>query len=136
MTRNRFLLSFAAALAVSAPLAGKAPLPVPLKLPPGLVETLLIDQAGSYMGDAVRIPDCQDKDDAPFFVCGNVLFGGLGLWNTHLKGAIEIRFYPPINDVSHFEISHPFDLTGDDVVLRTPAVLRVRRHQQRSSRRV
>ncbi len=120
MTRNPFLLICAAALAVSAPLAGKAPLPVPLKLPPGLVETLLIDQAGSYMGDAVRIPDCQDKDDAPFFVCGNVLFGGLGLWNTHLKGAIEIRFYPPINDVSHFEISHPFDLTGDDVVLRTP----------------
>jgi len=119
MNRTRFLL-LCATLAASAPLAGKAPLPVPLKLPPGLVQTLQVDTAGSYMGDAVRIPDCPKDDDAPFFVCGNVLFGGLGLWNTHLKGPLHIRFYAPINDISHFEITHPFDLTGDDVVLRTP----------------
>ena len=120
MTRNSFLLVCAAALAASAPLAGKAPLPVPLKLPPGMVETLQVDKAGTYMGDAVRIPHCPKKEDAPFGLCGNVLFGGLGLWNTHLKGAIQIRFFPPLNDVSHFEVSHPFNLTGDDVVLRTP----------------
>jgi hypothetical protein len=117
---NRYLLLCAAALAVSAPLAGKEPLPVPLKLPPGLVQTLQVDKEGTYMGDAVRIADCGKKEDAPFFVCGNVLFGGLGLWNTHLKGAIQIRFFPPRNDISHFEITHPFNLTGDDVVLRTP----------------
>ena len=120
MTRNSFLLVCAAALAASAPLAGKAPLPVPLKLPPGLVQTLQVDTPGSYMGDAVRIPDCPKKEDAPFFVCGNILFGGLGLWNTHLKGPLQIKFFPPVNDISHFEITHPFNLTGDDAVLRTP----------------
>jgi len=72
------------------------------------------------MGDAVRIPDCPKNEDAPFFVCGNVLFGGLGLWNTHLTGPLRIQFFPPVKDISHFEITHPFDLTGDDVVLRTP----------------
>lgn len=120
MTRNRFLLFCATALAASAPLAAKEPLPVALKLPPGLVQTLLVDKAGSYMGDAVRIPDCPKNEDAPFSLCGNVLFGGLGLWNTHLTGPIQIKFLPPINDISHFEISHPFNLTGEDVVLRTP----------------
>src|SRR5207245_6394355 len=103
MTGNRFLLFCAAALAASAPLAGNVPLPVPLQLPPGLIQTLQIDKAGSYMGDAVRIPDCPNNADAPFFVCGNVLFGGLGLWNTHVSGPLQIRFYPPINDISHFE---------------------------------
>ncbi|HKA00350.1 MAG TPA: hypothetical protein VKE70_27755 [Candidatus Solibacter sp.] len=114
------LLLVCATLAVSAPLAGRDPLPVPLKLPPGLVQTLPVDKTGTYMGDAVRIPDCPKKEDAPFGTCGNVLFGGLGLWNTHLEGLLQIRFFPPVNDIAHFEITHPFNLTGPDVVLRTP----------------
>ena len=104
MTRNRFPLLCAAAFAACALLAGKEPLPVPLTLPPGLVQTLQVDTAGSYMGDAVRIPDCPKNEDAPFFVCGNVLFGGLGLWNTHLTGPLRIQFFPPVKDISHFEI--------------------------------
>jgi hypothetical protein len=121
MTRNNlFLFLLCAMLAVSAPLAGKENLPVPLKLPPGLVQTLPVDKTGTYMGDAVRIPDCPKKEDAPFGLCGNLLFGGLGLWNTHLEGLLQIRFFPPVNDISHFEITHPFNLTGPDAVVRTP----------------
>src|SRR5437773_870005 len=121
MIRNRLLLLCGAALAASAPLySARPPLPVPLKLPPGLIQTLPVDKDGSYMGDAVRIPDCPKAEDAPFFVCGNVLFGGMGLWNTHLTARLQIRFTPPVNNVSHFEITHPFNLTGDDVVLRAP----------------
>ena len=93
MIRNCVLLLCATALTVSTPLTAKAPLPVPLKLPPGLVEVLQVDTEGSYMGDAVRIPDCPKKEDAPFSLCGNILFGGLGLWNTHLKGPIQIKFF-------------------------------------------
>ena len=119
MTWNNFLL-VCATLAVSAPLAGRDPLPVPLTLPPGLVQTLPVDTTGTYMGDAVRIPDCPSNADAPFGLCGNVLFGGLGLWNTHLEGLIQIRFFPPVNNIAHFQISHPNNLTGPDVVLRTP----------------
>src|SRR2546430_12789478 len=119
--RNWLLLLCGAASAALAPLYGaRPPLPAPLKLPPGLIQTLQVDKEGSYMGDAVRIPDCPKAEDAPFFVCGNVLFGGLGLWNTHLTGPLQIRFTPPVNNVSHFEITHPFNLTGDDVVLRAP----------------
>jgi hypothetical protein len=96
------------------------PLPTPLVLPPGNIEVLQIDTNGSFMGDAPRIVDCPKNSDNPFGVCGNVLFGGVGLWNSHLSGSIQVRFFPPVNQISHFEISHPFDLTGTDTVLSTP----------------
>lgn len=96
------------------------PLAVPLTLPPGNIEVLNINSDGSFMGDAPRIVDCPNNADNPFGVCGNLLFGGVGLWNSHLSGAIQIRFFPPVRNISHFEISHPFDLTGTDSVLSTP----------------
>lgn len=112
-----FLILFASA---SSLFAAYPPLATPLKLPPGLVEILPIDTDGSYMGDAVRIADCPDNTDNPLGTCGAVLFGGLGIYNSHLNGFVQIHFYPPVNNISHFEISHPFDLTGPDVLLRTP----------------
>jgi hypothetical protein len=107
-------------LSAASPLIAQAPLPVPLKLPPGGVEVLPVDKAGSFMGDAVRIVDCPSDADQPFGLCGNVLFGGLGLWNSHLSGDIQIKFYPPVNNVSHFEISHPSNLRGDDSTMTAP----------------
>jgi hypothetical protein len=130
MTRIGILSTLGAMLIVALPVAAadsyptgrnrRAPLPVPLKLPPGLVQVLPIDKAESYMGDAVRIPDCPKNEDNPFGVCGNTLFGGLGLWNSHLSGVVQIKFYPPINEISHFELSQPYNLKGDDAVMRTP----------------
>jgi hypothetical protein len=96
------------------------PLPTPLKLPPGNVEVLNIDTNGSYMGDAIRVVDCPNSADEPFGTCGNELFGGVGLWNSHLSGAIQIIFNPPVNGVSHFQISHPFNLTGTDTTISMP----------------
>jgi len=26
----------------------------------------------------------------------------------------QVRFFPPVLNIAHFEISHPFDLTGND----------------------
>lgn len=118
--RHKLFLACAAALGACPAFAQLPPLPVPLKLPPGLTQVLPVDKAGSYMGDAVRIVDCPNNADNPFGVCGNLLFGGLGLWNTHLTGMIQVKFYPPVNNISHFEVSHPFNLTGDDVLMRAP----------------
>ncbi len=72
------------------------------------------------MGDAVRIVDCPKNEDNPFGLCGNAIFGGLGLWNSHLAGDIQINFYPPVNNIAHFEISHPSNLVGDDTTMTTP----------------
>src|SRR5579872_4352035 len=115
------LLPALAILCCVAPLSAQnTPLPTPLVLPPGNIEALQINTASSYMGDAPRIVDCPNNADNPFGVCGNLLFGGVGLWNSHLSGVIQVRFFPPVLGISHFEISHPFDLTGTDSILSTP----------------
>src|SRR5579862_7288973 len=118
--KKPILLPALAALCCGAQLCAQALLPTPLVLPPGNIEVLQIDSDGSYMGDAPRIVDCPSNADNPFGACGNVLFGGVGLWNSHLSGSIQVRFFPPVNQIAHFEISHPFDLTGTDSVLSTP----------------
>ncbi|MEO7649711.1 MAG: hypothetical protein ABIZ80_04535, partial [Bryobacteraceae bacterium] len=83
---RQFFSTISVLLAVaSAVLAERAPLPVPLKLPPGLTQVLPVDKDGSYMGDAIRIVDCPKNEDNPFGVCGNTLFGGHALYNTHLS---------------------------------------------------
>ena len=93
---------------------------LPLKLPPGMEQTLPISKAGSYIADAVKIQDCPKDDDNPLGLCNNVLFGGLAMYVSHLSGNIHIRFYPPVNNVSQFEVRHPGGLRADDAVMRAP----------------
>jgi hypothetical protein len=119
MTRHGLVFAGVALLATSQ-LFAQLPLPTPLTLPPDGVEVLQIDPAGSYMGDAMRVVDCPNPADEPFGTCGNELFGGVALWNSHLTGALQIRFSPPVNGVTHFEVTHPFNLTGDDVLMTMP----------------
>jgi len=101
-------------------------LPVPLKLPPGLRQTLFINQEVSYVGDAVRIVDCPKDEDNPLGTCNNLLFGGLALWDSHLSGVVEVKFYAPINDIAHFEISHPGNLVGENAVMKAPQLYEMR----------
>ena len=97
------------------------PLAAPLVLPPNMVEVLPINHDKSYMADSVRIVDCPKAKDNPFGTCGNVLFGGFGLFASPLKGLVQIQFFPlDTQGVAHFEITHPGDLTGDDVPLSAP----------------
>jgi hypothetical protein len=98
------------------------PLPTPLVLPPGNEEVLPIAKSSSYLGDAIRIVDCPDTKDEPFGTCGNLLFGGLALYNTHLTGKVKIHFEQPVNNIAHFEVTHPNDLVGDDVFMAAPQV--------------
>lgn len=96
------------------------PLPVPLRLPPGLEQTLPLNKTGTFFGDAFRVVDCPDDLDGPFGTCGNQLFGGLAMTDSHLTGSVRIKFYPPVNNVSHFEV-YIGRLAGDDSILQAPA---------------
>lgn len=94
-------------------------LATPLTLPPGLKQTLQLNNEGSYYGDSLRAVDCEDDQDLPFGLCGNQLFGGLAMTSSHLRGSITITFLPPINNVSHFFVTHGV-LQGEDSTLVAP----------------
>src|SRR5689334_21031293 len=81
--------------------AGSPPPPGGLRLPPNNVQVLQINHDTSYYSDAVRMVDCPGDADLPFGVCRNLLFGGHGLMSTHLNGYIQIKFSPPVRNVSH-----------------------------------
>ncbi len=91
-----------------------------LQLPPGGWEVLPINQGTSFIADGVRVVDCPTVTDEPFGICGNFLFGGLALYSSHLQGVVQIRFQPPFNGVSHFQISHPLNLLGTTEYMFAP----------------
>ena len=105
--------------------SGAADLPVPLELPPGLEQTLPLNKPASYFGDALRAVHCPDDRDNPYGTCGNLLYGGLVMTMSHLSGSVNIKFFPPVNDIAHFEVRHPGGLSGDDSVLSGPQNYRV-----------
>ena len=98
----------------------------PLKLPPGLEQTLPLNQEGSYFGDALRAVDfAGERPFLPgvptFGASGNAFFGGLAMTDSHVTGKIHVRFSPPDADnVTRFELSHPGGLVGDDGILAAP----------------
>jgi hypothetical protein len=102
-----------------APVVLFEPLTVPLSLPPGLVETLPLNKTASFYGDVMRIVDCTDDADAVNGICGNQLFGGDLLTDSHLSGDITIQFSPPAGNIAHFVVFQG-SLRGDDTVLAGP----------------
>ena len=98
----------------------------PLKLPPGLEQTLTVNKELSYFGDALRPVDAPDEEPfleglPTFGASGNTFFGGLAMTDSHLVGQIRIRFSEPdANGEARFEITHPGELKGDDAVLAAP----------------
>ena len=103
----------------------------PLELPEGLEQTLELNKEGSYFGDALRAVDAPDEkpfiNGLPTFGgSGNTLFGGLAMTDSHVSGKITIRFTEPDeNGITHFEITHPGGLEGDDGVLAAPKFFRL-----------
>jgi hypothetical protein len=106
------------------------PLPTPLKLPPGNVETLPLNHDGSYFGDQLRAVDCTPDvtpafpgdtpaDEVRFGTCGNQLFGGVAITDSHLTGNITIQFFPTSATTAHFIVQQHV-LVGDDGVLSAP----------------
>lgn len=113
-------LLIAASCVAEEPILLFDPRPQPLRLPPGLEQTLPLNHTGSFFGDAFRVVDCPDEPDSQLGTCGNQLFGGLAMTDSHLTGSVRIRFAPPVNNVSHFEIYIEV-LRGEDSVLQAPA---------------
>lgn len=98
----------------------------PLVLPEGREQTLKLNKAGSYFGDALRPVEAPDDKPflpafPPFGASGNTLFGGLAMTDSHVTGEVKIRFSEPNEqNVTRFEIFHPGGLVGDDGVLAAP----------------
>ena len=97
---------------------GKAP--ASLRLPPNLEQTLPLNKAASYFGDGIGAVNCHDAQGIQFGSCGNWLFGGLAMVDSHLSGNLRIRFTPPENNITTFELSFEGGFAGDDAVLTTP----------------
>jgi hypothetical protein len=105
-------------------------LPVPLKLPPGNVQTLPLNHLGSFFGDQFRIVDCTPdlipafpgytaQEEIRFGTCGNQLFGGPALFDSHLSGNITIQFFESSPTTAHFIVQMHI-LTGDDGTVTAP----------------
>jgi hypothetical protein len=91
-----------------------------LQLPPGLEQVLPLSKAASYFGDAIRAVNCRDANESRYGSCRGLLFGGFTMVNSHLSGSVRLRFTPPANGVTHFEVTHDGGLTGDDGTLSAP----------------
>ncbi len=94
-------------------------LPTPLVLPPGNVETLPLNHQGSFFGDAFRVVDCSNINDAQFGTCGNQFFGGVAMMDSHLSGNVTIQFFPIGPTTAHFVVTQG-TMRGDDTVLAAP----------------
>ena len=93
---------------------------LPLTLPPGLEQVLPLSTESSYYGDALRPVHTTDPAEIGYGLSGNLLFGGLALLDSHLSGLVRIKFSPPVNGVSHFEVTHGEGLAGTDGRLSAP----------------
>src|SRR5579864_5610152 len=104
-----------------APVTPPAPSRLPLQLPPGFEQVLPLSTAASYFGDGISALNVRNPQQAFYGSTGNFIFGGLAMVDSHLSGSVRIKFTPPVNNVSHFEISFVGGgLTGADSVLATP----------------
>jgi hypothetical protein len=113
-----------AAAPAAAPSAA-APSQQPLRLPPGLEQVLPLNKSLSYLGDALRPVHCQDERESRYGSCGKLLFGGLAMLGSHLCGSLHIRFTPPADQLTHFEVDWGEGLDGEDGVLSAPQYFRL-----------
>lgn len=116
------------------PPASRPPLPPPqeavsqvistevhaLHLPPGLEQVLPIDPDGSYFGDALSAQNCRTPATIQWASCGALYFRGLAMMDSHLSGNLRIKFTPPVNDWTTFQVSFEQGLIGTDAYLAAP----------------
>jgi hypothetical protein len=102
------------------PSGGNTPERWTLKLPAGLKQELPLNKAACYYGDALVPVHTTDKSEAEYGITGQLLFGGLALLDTNLGGSVKIKFSSPVNNVTHFDVTHGFGLKGDDSKFSAP----------------
>jgi hypothetical protein len=96
-----------------------------LRLPPGLEQVLPLNKSLSFHGDGIRIVHCSDDKEAQYGGCASLLFGGLALFGSHLRGSLRIKFSPPAHGVTHFQVDWGDGLVGDDGILTAPQFFRL-----------
>lgn len=102
-----------------------------LQLPDGLEQVLPLHAGSSYHSDGIQVESAPAGSTAIFGGTGNLVFGGLLLFGSHLRGSIRIRFSPPANDITRFEVDFLDGLEGDDGVLSAPVYFRLPVRQAR-----
>lgn len=102
-----------------------------LRLPPGLEQVLPLSKAASYFGDGIGAMNCREPQHIQWGSCGQLLFGGLAIVDSHLSGFLKIKFTEPVKDVSRFEVSFSEGFAGDDTVLITPRLFKMAFQQSR-----
>lgn len=103
----------------------------PLRLPSTLEQVLPISKAASYFGDGITPLNCRDPRDSQTGSCGQTLFGGLAMVDSHLSGYLRLKFTAPQNNLTRFEISFLEGFAGDDSVLITPQFFKMPFQQAR-----
>ena len=102
----------------------------PLQLPPGLEQVLPVDTNHSYFGDALVAQNCNTPETIQWASCGTLYFGGLAMMNSHLSGNLRIKFGPPVDDWTTFQVSFEKGLSGTDAYLAAPIYFRMPGKQQ------
>jgi len=97
----------------------------PLRLPENLEQVLPLKPAASYFGDGISAMNCLTDRDVQWGNAGEQIFGGLAMVDSHLSGSIRIRFAPPVQNKTRFEISFMGGLNGTDAMLVTPQLFRM-----------
>jgi len=97
----------------------------PLQLPPGLEQVLPLNKDLSYFGDGIAALNCRSAETIKYGSGGSLLFGGLVMVDSHLSGNIRIKFSPPVNGCSRFEIFFEEGFSGDDEVLEAPTFFKM-----------
>jgi hypothetical protein len=107
------------------------PLPSSLRLPHSLEQVLPLNPDASYFGDGISASLCEDPRDIRWGDLANHIFGGYAIVDSHLSGRLRIRFSPPVNQVTSFEVFFEGGFTGEDSVLTCPIFFRMPFHQNR-----
>lgn len=95
-----------------------------LRLPDGLEQVLPLSFDSSYIGEAIRAVNCLDPQTAVYGSSPSPLFGGPVLVDSHLRGQVRIKFTPPVNNVTRFEVTFEGGLVGNDSTLAAPNLYR------------
>jgi len=103
----------------------------PLQLPPGLEQVLPLNKESSYFGDGITAINARTPRDIQWGSSGNFLFGGLAMVDSHLSGNLRIKFSPPVDNITQFEVSFTDGFSGEDSVLVAPQFFKMAFQQSR-----
>jgi len=101
-----------------------------LQLPSGLEQVLPLNTECSYFGDAISAQNCLTPKTIQWSSGNNLLFGGLAMMDSHLSGNIRIKFTPPVDEWTTFQVSFEQGLVGSDGVLTAPIFYKLPGKQQ------